>query len=152
MELEQAAQWATIVGAPCAVLALIYAGLQLRQSVLIARGQFMLELERMITLHDPVHIRLEGKGIWTKPDSGPAGNSEWTALDDYMGFFEHCELLLQAGSLKLQSFKDLFGYRVANIMMNKRIVKAKLIEEKKYWRLFLKLLDRLGIDRPSGAS
>ena len=38
LELAQAAQWATIVGAPSAVMALIYAGLQIRQSVLIARG------------------------------------------------------------------------------------------------------------------
>ena len=65
-ELEQAAQWATIVGAPCAVMALVYAGLQIRQSVLIARGQFMLELERMIALHDPVHIRLRPRGDWPR--------------------------------------------------------------------------------------
>ncbi len=129
LELAQAAQWATIVGAPSAVMALIYAGLQIRQSVLIARGQFMLELERMIALHDPVHIRLRPGGDWSTHDSGPADAAEWSELEDYMGFFEHCELLLQAGSLKLQSFKALFGYRVANIMQNNRIVRAKLQEE-----------------------
>ena len=66
-----------------------------------------------------------------------------------MGFFEHCELLLKAGSLKSESFKALFGYRVENIMANKRIVQAKLLDEREFWCLFLELLDRLGTARPN---
>ena len=150
--LEQVAQWVTIVGAPCAVMAIIFAGIQIRQSVLIARGQFMLELERMIALHDPVHIRLRPGGDWSTRDGGPEDTAEWIALEDYMGFFEHCELLLQTRSLKLKSFRALFGYRVENIMANERIVQAKLLDEDESWNLFLELLDRLGSSRSSGAT
>jgi hypothetical protein len=112
----------------------------------------MLEIERMIALHDPVHQRLRPGGSWSTPDTGPAKHAEWSELEDYMGFFEHCELLLQAGSLQQQSFKAIFRYRIVNIMANKTIVQAKLVKERKYWHLFLELLDRLGIDRPNEAS
>lgn len=53
--------WASvagIVGAPVGVIALIYGALQLRSSAQVSRGQFMLELERMIAVHDEVHLKL----------------------------------------------------------------------------------------------
>jgi hypothetical protein len=145
--LEQAAHWATLVGAPVAVVALTYAALQLRRSVIIARGQFMLELEKMISLHDPTHRRLRPGGSWSG-GGGPATAAEWSEVEDYMGFFEHCELLLEDGSLKMRAFKALFGYRVRNIVANTDIAAAKLKQEASSWELFLRLLDRLGIARP----
>lgn len=148
--LEQAAYLATVIGAPLSFLALVYAGLQLKQSVAIARGQFMLELEKMIASHNAVHMRLRPGGDWSKAKggAGPHSVDEWAETEDYMGFFEHCELLLQDGSVKLASFKALFEYRIHNLMMNERIVHAKLVHEEQSWSLFLGLLDRLGIPRP----
>ena len=88
-------------------------------------------------------------GAWTKDDAGPTSESEWSKVEDYMGFFEHCELLLQDGSLKPASFKALFGYRVVNIMANDNIVREKLLKEGASWHLFLELLDRLKLPRPT---
>ena len=64
-------------------------------------------------------------------------------LEDYMGFFEHCEVLMQQGSLDPRVFRSLFGYRLENILENKLIVKEKLIDERNYWQLFWALLQRL---------
>lgn len=149
MGLKELAEIATIIGVPLAVIALIYTGIQLKRSVAISRGQFMLELEKMVALHDSVHIRLRPGGEWASSNSGPKDAEEWAELEDYMGFFEHCELLLRAGSLRLKGFRALFEYRVYNIMANSQIVNAKLITEGKSWTLFLELLDRLNIPRPA---
>jgi len=146
--LSHAAEIATVVGVPVGLGALVYAGLQLRHSADIARGRFMLELERMTAAHDPVHIRLRPGGIWSEASKGPASGEEWAEVDDYMGFFEHCELLLRERALDLTSFKALFEYRIRNITANSRIVDAKLIDEKASWTLFLELLDRLEMSRP----
>ena len=148
MSLEQAAHWAAVIGAPLGIVALIYGGRQLKQSVAIARGQFMLELEKMIERHNTIHVRLRPEGDWRKIGAGPNGETEWSEVEDYMGFFEHCELLLQDGSLKLASFKALFGYRVENVIANNNIVLEKLVNEEESWTLFLELLDRLNLPRP----
>ena len=150
--LQIAANWATIFGAPCAVAALIYAGVQLHQSAAVARGQFMLELEKMMTTHDAVHLNLRPTGKWTDDDTGPSTAAEWSAVDDYMGFFEHCELLLRSGSLKFTDFNHLFGYRIHNLMSNAIIVDAKLINERDKWGLFLSLIKRLGFEQNKNAA
>ena len=50
-EVQFAANMASILGFPAAILGLIYAGLQLRKSARVSEGQFMLDLERMIAVH-----------------------------------------------------------------------------------------------------
>ena len=61
MDLNEVTNLSTVVGAAVAVVALVYAALQLRNSVLISRGQFMLELERLVAKHDDVHMKLRQK-------------------------------------------------------------------------------------------
>jgi hypothetical protein len=84
-------------------------------------------------------------GKWAKTGAGPVTAEDWAAVEDYMGFFEHCELLMRNGSLDTASFKALFGYRVENIIQNDVIVQAKLDRERDDWKLFISLLDRLGL-------
>jgi len=153
---------ATIVGAPVGVFALIYGVLQLRSSVRVNQGQFMLELEKMIATHDAVHLKLRPGGAWaTSPvATAPPGNQgaapatveEWAQVEDYMGFFEHCELLLRDRSLTTERFQRLFGYRVANILANGVIAEAKLVREREHWSLFLDLIRRLGFKDPGERS
>src|SRR5262245_4663358 len=153
MGLEELAQLATVIGAPVGVGALIYAGIQLQRTLCVERGRFMLELERMIAVHDPTHYRLRPGGDWAGPNAtAPQNLQEWAQLEDYMGFFEHCELLVKDGSLDLPSFKSLFGYRVTNIVANRSIVQDKLVMEGKYWHEFRNLAKRLGLELPPVAS
>ena len=146
MDLQELSNLATAIGAPVAIAALFYTGWQLRRTRLIEQGRFMLELERMSEKHDPIHTRLRRSGDWHGSAGGPKTLQEWVAVDDYMGFFEHCELLLKAGTLKTQAFKSLYGYRVENIAANPVLVRAKLIQEKEYWLEFLDLCKRLKIE------
>ena len=138
-----AANVAQILGAVGTVGGIFYAAAQLRHNASTSRATFLLELEKMSRDHDAVHTKLRPDGTWTKKGAGPQNDEEWMQLEDYMGFFEHCEVLMQQGSLDPRVFRSLFGYRLENILENKLIVKEKLIDERNYWQLFWALLQRL---------
>jgi len=141
------ADWAAVVGVPLALIALLYTTLQLRNRVRVDRATFQLELERMIQTHDTVHTKLRPGGEWSSQDSGPDTKEEWAKVEEYMGFFEHSELLIRAGVLQEEVFEVIFGYRLDNILHNRLIVIEKLIgRRRKYWELFIALCRRLGRD------
>lgn len=151
MDLQDYANLATALGVPFGLLALFFTGMQLRKAKKIENGRFMLELERMIAVHDETHHKLRPGGDWTRDNSkggrkAPETAKDWLEVEDYMGFFEHCEFLLKTGLLELSSFKALYGYRVINILANRAIVDAKLVEEGHLWQEFRNLTRRLGIN------
>jgi hypothetical protein len=65
-----------------------------------------------------------------------------------MGLFEHCEAMLKKGLIDLPTFKEIYRYRLINIMSNRRIVIAKLGCNRKSWQGFIRLLDMVGIEAP----
>ena len=143
--LSDYADMATIAASVLGVGALIFGGVQLMHSAKVAEGQFLLELEKMVTSHDDVHLKLRPGGAWTEGQS-PATAEEWAKLEDYMGFFEHCELLIQDGSLSEKRFANIFDYRLRNILANKAICAAKLMSnERPSWELFIALCKRFGL-------
>ena len=152
MELKDVADLATVVGAPLAIAALVFTALQLKRTLLVEQGRFLLELERMSTDHNKIHLRLRPGGDWADGKTLPNSPAEWAELEEYMGFFEHCELLIQSGSLDASSFARLFGYRVKNIVANDSIVQTKLVDEGKHWKDFRSLASRLGLQLPTVAS
>lgn len=152
MTFEALSQLATALGAPIAIGALIFAGVQLRRTLLIERGRFLLELERMSGIHEKTHIKLRPGGEWSDRKTGPQSATEWAELEDYMGFFEHCELLIHAGTMEIAHFERLFGYRLRNIVANETIVQAKLVQEGAYWKDFRSLASRLCIVLPNPAA
>jgi len=143
--LELAAHIATVIGVPLGILAILYNALQLRHRARIAKGQFLLQLENMLAAHREVHMKLRPGGVWAKDGAGPETVEEWDAVENYMAFFEHGEILLQQRSIDLPSFQSLFGFRVRSILDNERIVREKLIAETHYWTQFRRLVERLGL-------
>ncbi|MEK6300807.1 MAG: hypothetical protein AABO41_08810 [Acidobacteriota bacterium] len=102
----------------------------------------------MFSAHDDVHLRLRPGGEWHSTGKGPSTPREWAALEDYMGLFEHCEILIEKKLIDLETFRALFSYRLGNIIVNPIIVNVKLVREKKGWKHFIRLLDRLDIQVP----
>ncbi len=134
----------TVLGILIALVGAVFAYKQIKATKEISKGEFMLLLEQIISRYDAVHLRLRPGGDWAKPGAGPKSGEEWDAVDDYMGFFEHCELLIQAGTLDQREFQTLYGYRVHNLLANENIVSAKLnSQEKELWTVFLALCKRL---------
>jgi len=152
MTLSDWASIATISGAVIAIIVLWYTGRQVHQNTKISRGQFWLELEKMFSDHDDVHLKLRPGGEWSTNNSGPSTAKEWATVEDYMGLFEHCEILLAKGLIDIETFKSLFSYRLRNIIANETIVRGKLIQEKRDWTHFISLLNKLAIPLPQLAS
>jgi hypothetical protein len=108
----------------------------------------MLEIERMLATHDRVHLRLRPGGDWCGTGIGPTTLEERAQVEDYMGLFEHCELLIRSGVINSQMFENLFKYRIENLVANPVIVREKLILEKDYWIDFIQLVKRLHLTVP----
>jgi len=146
LTLADWADIATIAGIPIAALVLIYTAYQIHQSTKVSRGQFWLELEKMFAQHDEVHLKLRPGGEWTINNAGPEAVEDWAKIEDYMGLFEHCELMLRKRLIDWETFGLIFSYRLHNIVANKIIVDAKLRQEGKSWQAFIRLLKRLKIE------
>lgn len=144
LSLGEWADLATILGAVAAIIVLGYTAYQVRMATAVSRGQFSLELEKMLASHDAVHLLLRPGGAWASGRGGPGSSEEWARLEDYMGFFEHCEVLLEKRLIDRETFDAIFAYRLDNILANPIIVNEKLRREAGGWRIFLRLVQRAG--------
>ena len=149
INLSQIAQIATAAGVIIGVITLFLNYRQIAHTRRITEGQFLLEIERMSSSFDNIHRHLRPGGKWSDGENGPETPDEWCAVEDYMGFFEHCELLIASGALSEDSFSKLFLYRVVNIVHCYPIRKAKLVDESEHWELFLDLVARMGLKKPT---
>jgi hypothetical protein len=145
MTLSEWADVATVIASIAAVAALFYAAWQIRQNTAIACGQFWLQLEQMFSAHDEVHLKLRPRGAWAGGVGGPQTPQDWAKVEDYMGLFEHCEIMLDRGLIDPQTFKEIFGYRLNNLVANAQIVEAKLVKAGHAWKRFHELLNRMDI-------
>ena len=73
-------------------------------------------------------------------------NEEWADLEAYMGLFEHCEVLLDEKLIDEQTFKEIYSYRLKNIVANDTIRKEKLVRLAVGWQRFIALLSRMGVE------
>jgi hypothetical protein len=130
------------------VVALLYIGRQIRANVDIAKGQFLLELERGLIQHDRVSKSLRSGGTWAGPGDGPKTIGEWAAVEDYMRFLEHCEVYLREGYVDRTAFSRIFRARVEDVVRNERIRAEQLAQSKNKRTTFIALMQRLGITPP----
>lgn len=135
---------ATILGLIMTGVGLVYAGIQLRASKKIARGEFLLHLDELFHQHQDVHTRLRPGGAWSSSGNGPSSVEDWVAVEKYMGLFERIKVLIDDGIVDLATIDRLYGYRVLNIITNDVIKKAKLEgETNNYWQDFIGLYEAL---------
>jgi hypothetical protein len=131
---------ASMIAAIAAVAALWIAAYELRQNRLINKERFALDLDEMFDKYSDINEELRS---WHVDKIPPA---KWREIEDYLGVFEHCERLIEDGLLDWQTFQDMFGYRVRNIMSVDQIVgKVRLDEEDRpgTWCNLIKLAGRL---------
>lgn len=125
----------------------------------INRGNFWLEIEKMFKTYDDFYQHLRVKiGDWYGEDlKGPtnvqnrsptiqSGANNLALMRDYLGLFEHCNLLLKQKIIDLQTFENIYKTRVMGILSNK-FIRGELMDEKnkKTWSDFHDLLNRLGL-------
>ena len=126
--LEDWARVATILAGVAAVAALWFTAFQLQHAARASQSQFWLELRKMMSEHNHIHMMLLPGGEWQDPDKGPSSVEEWASVDSYMGLFEHCELMLRRKLIDVETFIAVYRYRLRYILANDRIVYAKLIK------------------------
>jgi len=71
---------------------------------------------------------------------------EWAQVEAYMGLFEHCEKMLEKHLIDERQFREIYKYRLNNLVANDTIRVKKLIERVEGWKSFLALLKRMGIE------
>ena len=62
------------------------------------------------------------------------------------GLFEHCEILLHQKLIDEATFRDIYRYRLVNIVCNATIRRGRLAGGAPGWERFLALLQRMNID------
>ena len=73
-------------------------------------------------------------------------------VEAYMGLFEHCEIMLEQGLIDDRTFREIYLYRLRNIVANDIIRQQKLIDRASGWPRFLALLKRVNVDLPKEAA
>lgn len=79
---------------------------------------------------------------------GPKSPEDWRKVEAYLGLFEHCESMLRKELIDQQTFKEIYQYRLVNLMANRKIVIAKLGCNREGWQRFIDLLHMVGIEAP----
>lgn len=135
----------TITGVLIAVASLAFTAFNTHMTVKTNRARFWLDLRTHFAKHDDVHRCLRPGGLWTD-GKGPETAADWACLEAYMGLFEHCEVMLEQHLIDEATFRDIYGYRLRNIVANETIRREKLQRLASGWPHFLALSNRLGIE------
>jgi hypothetical protein len=84
--------------------------------------------------YDDVHANLRPRGKWHASLEEPHIVEEWAKVETYMGLFEYCKELIDAGLLRKDEFKRWYLYRLSNLLANPRIVTFKLHQLRDEWK------------------
>lgn len=147
MSLAEIEAMVTVAGVVVAAGSLAFTAYGMRLSVLTNRAMFWLDLRDRFSRHEEAHRRLRPGGAWTN-GKGPETVEDWASVEAYMGLFEHCEVMLSERLIDERTFREIYAYRLRNIVANNAIRQTKLRELASGWQRFLGLLERLNIEMP----
>jgi len=117
-----------------AIVALIFTAIEGLKNSRISQTDFLLELKSAFAEDKryKIHVALrESKNI-----------ENWQDLDDYIGLFEICEIMIEKKTLSQKIFNQLFRYRLFNILQSDDVIIYKIIFEYDTLERFYKLLKR----------
>lgn len=117
--------------------------LQLRSSIKDSRAKFWLEVKTHFYEFDDVTTALRPGGKWVLNRINTS--EEWSQVDEYLGMFEYCEMLLKRKVIDEKFFKTSYIVQLSNAMGHPQI-KEKVKSEAAYWKTLFELCDRLGIN------
>ncbi len=118
---------------------------QLKSQSKESQARFWLDLNSEFRNYDSAYTALRPRGIWST--KGPDSNDDWANIDQYLGLFEHCEMLISKKLISKDFFERSYKVPLQNAIQN-RYIWLKLEEEKEYWEDLGKLCSRLSIHNP----
>lgn len=127
----------TVIGVIVALIGIGVAVWQMFRANRIAQVQSWLTLRDLMANYDDVHANLRPAGKWHASLEEPHIVEEWAKVETYMGLFEYCKELIDAGLLRKDEFKRWYLYRLSNLLANPRIVTYKLHQRRGGWTDFI---------------
>ncbi len=146
IELQQLDTLAKLVGIVGGTASLIIGAHRVSKNTRINRAKLWLDFRRMIYEHDEVHLLLRPKGDWHASNEHPT-DKEMPKVEPYMGLFEHAYEMLEDKLIDWETFRNVYGYRIDNIVVNQVINREKLVKRPEGWANFISLIKRLGYVR-----
>ena len=128
---------ATCVAAVVAVGTLIVAYMQLKRINSTDSSRFLLELRDAFSEEK----RWEVHRAIKDSSNGYLENHD-IEVDDYLGLFEICEIMINKGTMTVEDFKNFYFYRLEYILDNSFILEKLLTEKAFYWANFSRLFKR----------
>ena len=110
----------------------------------VKEAEFLLQLEALCTQYNDVYWKLLDGGVWTTQGEGPTIEADLLRAEDYMGFFEYCEILIKNGAIRERLLMLMFGYKIMCLARNK-VLMAATVESPvygPYWELFASIAAR----------
>lgn len=142
--LAQLKDLAAILGIVVAIGSLAFAALGIWLTGKTNRARFWLDLRSAFAKHDDVHRRLRTGGDWAE-NKGPKNSDEYFQLEAYMGLFEHGEIMLDQGLIDERTFREIYRYRLVNLVANDWVRIEKLCHHADGWPRFIALLKRMNV-------
>lgn len=63
-----------------------------------------------------------------------------------MGLFEHCEIMLSQKLIDQATFREIYRYRLQNLMLNNWVRVEKVCCRAEGWKRFIALLQRMEVE------
>ena len=145
MTLGEVKDIAVIVGVLAGAGSLVAATLSLMLAHRTNRAKFWIDLRGAFAKHDDVHRKLRPGGDWLG-GAGPANPQEFADVEAYMGLFEHCEIMLSQRLIDEPTFREIYRYRLQNLISNEWVRAEKICVRPEGWKRFIDLLKRMKID------
>jgi hypothetical protein len=104
----------------------------------VTRANFWLKLEETFSTgsRERVHMKIMDKK-YPQDNFIATDDSYW--LDDYLGIFEFCFLMIEQRVINIETFKAIYRYRLIYFLQYELLVKEKLIKEGYYYEYLYKL-------------
>jgi tetratricopeptide (TPR) repeat protein len=106
----------------------------------VARANFWLKLEETLSTNrrECVHLKIMNKAF--DEEKFEEKNSYW--VDDYLGIFELCNVMIDQKVIDIETFKAIYRYRLIYFLRYEFLVKEKLIKEGFYYEYLYRLFDK----------
>jgi hypothetical protein len=135
----------TIAGVLIGAASLAFAAVNTRLTARTNRARFWLDLRSAFGRHDEIHRKLHPRGDWAYGRRPPTAEEQFQ-VEAYMGLFEHCEIMLGKNLIDEQTFREIYRYRLVNLVENEWIRIEKLCKLGGGWKRLMALLGRMDID------
>jgi hypothetical protein len=107
----------------------------------VTKADMWLKLETMLSTcrRERVHLNIMDKK-YPKEKFIKTDDSYW--VDDYLGIFELCFIMIKQRVINLKTFKAVYRYRLIYFLQYELLVKEKLIKEGYYYETLYKLFSK----------